>query len=419
MRLLFRLLFLLLVLAPVALAALLWFSLSAQPAATGPALSYRDIERAQSILKRNDPRQFTPGAVHQVTLTESDLSVALRYLVHKYARGNAQVALEQNRMQITASLPLPLVPARSYLNVVAVVESNDGSPRLAALRVGAVPVPPWVAGWLTRQALERLYSVDEYASAVAAIHGLALRPGSLSVSYRWQPETVRALGTRLAGTDATLLAVYQDELLALQQNGKALGGSVTPVLQALFHRAQQRSAAISAPRDPVAENRALLLILGAWASEHGTRTLVPQARHEPRPFALSLQRRRDWAQHFLVSAAIAAGGDTPLSNAVGIFKEVSDSRGGSGFSFGDLAADRAGTRFGELATGSREGALRVQRILQEGITEADVMPLATDLPENLPEAEFKRRFGGVNGPEYQRVLDEIQRRIAACRLYRG
>jgi uncharacterized protein YfiM (DUF2279 family) len=418
MRLIFRLFVLLLALAPVALAALVWFSLSAQPAAGGPALSYHDIERAQTILKQNDPRRLVPGATRRVMLSEGDLGVALRYLAHKYARGSAQVVLEQGRMRAVVALPVPVVPARPYLNVDVALASRGGLPELAALRVGSVPVPPRLAGWLLRQALERLYSVDELTTAIGAVRDITLRPGQLALSYRWEPETVRALGTRLAGADDARLAFYQDELLALQRNGKALTGSIAPVLQALFHRAQQRSATASAGFDPVAENRALLLILGAWASEHGTRTLVPRARHEPRPFALSLQARRDWAQHFLVSAALAAGGDNLLSHAAGVFKEVSDSRGGSGFSFGDLAADRAGTRFGQLATASRAGALTAQRLLQEGIVEADIMPPARDLPENLREGEFDRRYGGVDAPEYQRVVTEIDRRVAACRLYR-
>lgn len=419
MRFLVRLFLLLLVLAPVGLAALVWFSLSTQPAVASASLSYRDIERAQMILKRNDPRGLPPGTLGRISVGEQDLNLALNYLAHKYARGSTRVALQQNRMRIVASVDLPVVPARPYLNIVAAIESIEDVPQVRQLKIGSVPVPPPLAAWLMSKATEQLYSVDEYAQAFSAIDRVALQPGRLTVSYRWQPDALHAVGTRLAGADSARLAVYQDRLLALQREGVGLRDSVTPVLQALFHLAQQRSAASASAADPVAENRALLMILGAWASERGTRTLLPEARQEPRPFALTLLQRRDWAQHFLVSAAIAAGADTTLSNAVGIFKEVSDSRGGSGFSFGDLAADRAGTRFGELATGSRAGALRVQRFLREQVAEADLMPPATDLAENMPETEFKRRFGGINAPEYQRVLGEIERRLAACRLYRN
>ena len=46
------------------------------------------------------------------------------------------------------------------------------------------------------------------------------------------------------------------------------------------------------------------------------------------------------------------------------------------------------------------------------------MPRWRDLPQSLPEAEFLRRFGGVGAPEYTRLIDEIDRRVAALALLR-
>jgi hypothetical protein len=106
-----------------------------------------------------------------------------------------------------------------------------------------------------------------------------------------------------------------------------------------------------------------------------------------------------------------------LSDAIGLYREVDDSRGGSGFSFNDIAADRAGTRFGELATGSAAGARQLQQRIAAGIKESALMPAVADLPEFMPEAEFKRRFGGIGAPAYQRMMADIERRVAACPLY--
>jgi hypothetical protein len=44
----------------------------------------------------------------------------------------------------------------------------------------------------------------------------------------------------------------------------------------------------------------------------------------------------------MLSAVIAATADSNLSALVGVFKEIEDSKGGTGFSFPDLAADKAG-----------------------------------------------------------------------------
>ena len=108
--------------------------------------------------------------------------------------------------------------------------------------------------------------------------------------------------------------------------------------------------------------------------------------------------------------ALAAEGTGPLSKAIGIYKEVADSRSGSGFSFNDMAANRAGTRFGELAVAKPQ---HLQALLAGGVQEADFMPDVADLPEFMGEADFKRRFGGVGQPAYTTMMAEIADLIPA------
>jgi len=117
-------------------------------------------------------------------------------------------------------------------------------------------------------------------------------------------------------------------------------------------------------------------------------------RFRARARTLTLQGRDDLAQHFLISAGIAAAGGSRLADAVGLFKELDDSRSGSGFSFTDLAADRAGVRFAESATGPN--AARLQGLLADKAEESLFMPRVRDLPEFMPEDELVRRFGGVD-----------------------
>ena len=67
--------------------------------------------------------------------------------------------------------------------------------------------------------------------------------------------------------------------------------------------------------------------------------------------------------------------------------------GGSGFSFADLLADRAGTDFALAATRDEPTA---------------------DLPEGVPDAQLQSDYGGVGGRRYKQVVDEIERRLAGC-----
>ena len=105
---------------------------------------------------------------------------------------------------------------------------------------------------------------------------------------------------------------------------------------------------------------------------------------------------------------------------VGEEKELSDAQeGGSGFSFIDLAADKAGTRFGEMATSTPENARKIQQAMSVIRDYTDFMPDPRDLPEHMNEADFKSRYGSVNSSAYQDLSRQIDERIAAIPLYHG
>jgi len=191
--------------------------------------------------------------------------------------------------------------------------------------------------------------------------------------------------------------------------------SLTELLVPLFALAAERSK----DDNGVAENRAAILILTLYVNGQGIEQFLPEAKDWPRParHTVLLAGRDDFPKHFIISAALAAKAGGPLADAVGVYKELADARGGSGFSFNDIAADRAGTRFGEAAAGSAT-ARSLQQRLHSGINETDLMPRTDDLPEFMPEAEFKRRYGGLDASPYKKMIAEIERRIAVLPLYR-
>ena len=163
----------------------------------------------------------------------------------------------------------------------------------------------------------------------------------------------------------------------------------------------------------------MLVVLAFYVNGKGLAALVPSARGWPlaERRVVTLSGRTDFPRHFMISAALAATAGSPLADAVGLYKEVDDSRRGSGFSFNDIAADRAGTRFGEMAA-SGAGLARLQQLVARGPREADLIPDVRDLPEFLPEPEFLRRYGGIGAPPYRRMIADIEQRIAGLPLYR-
>ena len=132
---------------------------------------------------------------------------------------------------------------------------------------------------------------------------------------------------------------------------------------------------------------------------------------------LTVRGRHDLAQHFTVSAAVTVSAGSGLANAVGLFKELDDSRGGTGFSFDDLLADRAGVRLAELATGTPLSARVLQQRISGELSESDFMPAINNLPPSITELEFKHRYQDLDSEKYGLVDDEIERRIQRCPVY--
>ncbi len=108
-----------------------------------------------------------------------------------------------------------------------------------------------------------------------------------------------------------------------------------------------------------------------------------------------------------------------LSDEAGLFKEELDAgEGGSGFSFSDLLADRAGTLFALAATRDEQSARRMQDRLAAGFEIDEIFPPAADLPEGIPDPQLQAEYGGVGGERYKEVIREIERRLADCTALR-
>lgn len=415
MRLLFRLILWLILLSPFALAAAAWFALAEQPLVTTQVqLSHQDIANAKAIVKKYDPRRLPAGTAQRLSVSQRELNLAANYLLQKAGRGAARVVIQDGALDAVGTVQVPLLPQHNYLNLSLQLTDDRGTPRVDRLQLGSLEIPPVLADLMLSEGLSRLYRTHEYQLASDVVQQLAMSPGELQVTYKWDPELIKRARTLLvSGGDAAALAAYHARLLQLQAAGTGLKGSLPDLLAPLFSLAQERSVGT----DPQAENLALLTLLGAWSSRRGLDQLVPDATAQPQRFRLRLENRIDFAQHFLTSAALAARGDSSLANAVGLYKEFADADGGSGFSFTDIAADRAGTRFGELAVRSPADARRVQALLAAGVAETDIMPRARDLPEHMQAVEFESRFGGVDDPRYRELMAEIERRVAACSIH--
>lgn len=408
----------------LAVAGLLALALAVQGSPRWPApaaVSAADVARARDFLRRNDPRRPAPGPLRTLVASEREANLMLDQLARRLAPdASARVLLGGGSARLRASLPVPGSAAMAWLNVDATLRETAGLPAIDSLRVGRLPVPAWVAARLLPVLAERLNAAPEGALALDMVRRVRLLPTRVEVAYAWGDDGLqRLLGTLLPPAEQARLTAYAQALAgALQAHAAAGDGAGLPLarlLPPLFTLAVQRSAGGS---DALAENRAALLTLALQATGRRLSDLVPTIRAAPQPpgVTLTLAGREDFAQHFLISAVVALEGGGPLADAIGVYKEVADLRHGSGFSFNDIAADRAGTRLGVLA---RHDPQMLQHRLARGARESDFMPDVADLPEFLGENDFRKAYGGMDAPPYRRMLAEIERRLDALPLLRA
>jgi hypothetical protein len=317
------------------------------------------------------------------------------------------VQLLPGQARLQASVPAPF---GRWLNVELRLRQTDTLPRVDALGVGRLPLPSALALPALRLLAERRGVQLDALLAVEWLQQVRIGRGHTLLRYAFGPDTAKQLRAALVapGEQQRLLA-YQAKLVEVVRETTD-SVSLAPLLAPVFRLAAERSAAGG---DAAVENRAALIVLTFFANQRSLGLVVPDADAWPRPSPrrVTLLGREDFPLHFLISAVIAADAGTPLADAVGLWKELADARrGGSGFSFNDIAADRAGTRLGEAAV---RDAVRLQARLAAGVAESDLMPAVADLPEFLPEAEFVARFGGVGAPAYQRLMADIEARVDA------
>ncbi|MBM4229067.1 MAG: hypothetical protein FJ164_15235, partial [Gammaproteobacteria bacterium] len=360
------------------------------------SLAFDQVEakRARALLQ-SLPRNLDEGEVRQIDFRPEEIELALNYALQQLGGGGARMAMDDRYFQAQVSMRLPFLPIPRYLNLELSLFETEDRPLIDALRIGPLAVPQIMA----RSVFSALLGAGSRAlglpGADAVLKQVSFSPTSLNLTYQWDTRFVEAVrGQLIPLEDVARLREFHQHLVATLV-GRQGAVSLPEVAAPLFELAVTRAAA----GDPVADNRAALMVLSAYVGGRSLQTLVPEAADWPaaRRVSVRLHGRVDLAKHFINSAVLAATGGELISQAIGLSKELDDSRGGSGFSFIDLLADEAGTRLGKRVTESRVMARELQQRTAATIREADWMPAPDGLQESMTEAEFTQRYGGVGG----------------------
>jgi hypothetical protein len=387
----------------------------------GKSLSHEDVERIKGLLRQHDPRRLRQDESHTLPLSERDLNLLLNYSVARTLDINSRVELYPASVGVSMTWRLPEKYSGHYVNASVRLSQAADRMRVDSLEIGRLIIP----GWLIDPVLQLLHASmleysDEYRAVMQNIGEIHVDEEQVVVVYQWQPELTAQLksrGYRLLFSDAdkARLVAYHKKLQRIAGDITTRRVSLEKIFPPLFELAALRSAGQG---DPQAENRAMLLTLAMYLMgiDAGRFVDMPPGSRQRRMY-LTILNRHDLAQHFVVSAALTVSAGGGFANAAGLFKELDDSRGGTGFSFDDLLADKAGVRLAELATGTDRQARLVQQRMSGQLSEEDFMPTIDNLPPSIMELEFKQKYRDLDSEKYRLVDNEIEKRILRCRVY--
>lgn len=412
----------LLAIAATALAAAL---LDTTPALTRTtALTPEDIQQVRALWELAQPlRQPQGEASTRLAASGRDLDLMAQEAAVRLLKGSASVMLRPagGEFNVSARVPPSILswPTPLWLNVSGSVrESAEGLPELTRLKVGSMPVPPPLALWLARTVAAHTGFAEPLARGMGLVTQLTLEEAGVTATLRSDPAFVESLRSALVPPALRDALQAFNARLVLLAGERASSIALWELVAPMFDLATERSAA--EPGDEATrhdhaalQNRAALLTLALYVNARPLSRLVPAARDWPQPPTRLVlgAGREDHPQHLLLGAVLAAEAGGRVADALGILKEVSDrSSTGSGFSFDDIAADRAGKRLGQLAV--RDPVL-LQRRLAAVKSDADLLPPMEGLPSFLDDAAFRAAFGAEGSPRYQALIGQIDARVAA------
>lgn len=408
-----------------------------------------------------------PGKAHNIAFTQSQMDALERLANHGLGWVRPRLQIENHGA--TADVTVDLGRG-GYLNLSAhVAEHSQGFPPIT-LRFGTIHIPGGLTRWVLDRAvsaldlpapearLDRLISsfrIEEVKTEPSKAEEQSSKNGQAKPVKQVKPadqagqakpqmarpvvekkavfslqadpelfEGLKSLAPRFgtSSVDPQLVRFYYNRLLDNDLRSGVGAKSFSTFVSTTFRTVVQRSE----KGDPVAETRAALVAISLVTLGEEGRTLASMVMPYdtpciPQSSMLILAGRPDLPKHLIMSSALAIVFADRFSKAAGEWKELHDSvaDGGTGFSFVDLMADRAGLRLGMATNGDRE----LLREMQYGLAYAGderLLPVwaLRKYQEGLRDGAFEESYSGLDDERYRQIVADIDAELDRIPLYK-
>lgn len=375
-----------------------------------PSAEQVAVAREAVLTLRENARASGEPRVTRLSAEQMDAVSALSS--HALEPDRHEIVVRSRRLYLRSSFRLPF---HRWLNIAAEVQEAPRVFPTVQLQLGAIRLSPL----LSRKLLDASVSLGGLA-------GIDLPPVEEVVSdFRIEGDNV-AVAIKLDEGSGAI-----SRILGMQSRIDASEvESVYCRIAAEQRRDPQSDFAIQVRRTFKASrstkittdyNKAAFVALAMMVADSRAGALagVPRSiveRCPAPPTIYLLHGRSDLPKHWVLSAALAAGAGGQFAVALGEWKELADSLPENsqsaavkttGFSFVDIAADRAGYLAAQAAVNPGDAVTMGTRLSQASAD--DILPASLLLKREGLYSEFRRDFGGLEDPRYAEAIREIDR----------
>ncbi len=387
-------------------------------------LSSSEVKKAKITVKELRRKFASTNTFIDFSLSQRELDSVMAVATHTIPQVRFNAALSPFGMTVSASKKINARFMNLFINVHCLLSPSFERFEIDYCDLGSIPLPGWliksviqigtkfIFGNEVEETLTRLLDSGhiEKNKIIFSTTKTANFKDNVNASMKTAAKVIRSVN-KSDEINNDRVQKYIQTLQAIEQPEKSLSFYIGKAFA--FARKE------SVTHDPVIENTAALWALAIVYSNPRFAKFIDLKDVPLNGFASpNLRGRNDLNLHFLYSIILEQLGEREIALNVGELKELLDSnKGGSGYSFADLAADKAGSLFSEKITSSNEEALKAQKILANITNEDSFFPHIHDLAEGFKGNEFEQIFGEIKSPLYNKQVARISKRINQLALY--
>ena len=349
----------------------------------------------------------TTGKPAPLRMGQADLDAISTMVSQGFSPNRLSAHVEADVLTVMASRPM----LGRWINLRATASGRSRGFPDFSVKLGALPIPGWLAklglGVGRRILVLRGASLPPLDKLVAATD---IAKGQVTAQIML-PRT--GLVDQAASDGA--LAIDDDDVARIYCK---LAAEQRSDPDRLFAHQLRRALAASSPT-PEGDGAALVA-LSMLAVDKQVGDLVGNAKEKAAKCAapggqLTLQRRTDLPKHWSLSAALEVTTGRNFTLAMGEWKELSDSLASnpylarndtSGFSFVDLATDRAGFFTAKLLTDPAR-LLETRAKLLDASDDMLLPEAALSLNDGMPNEQFIAKYGATDDPRFKAKVESI------------